>query len=349
MLNKITGLACALAATLLVPAVSQAYFIAVPANQGPIAYDSTTRILVAGRGTNQFTQFRQSAMTAAYLNKRNFPDQQIVLISVIEAKNDSLAIVAKDGWKIISANEDKFDTASVMTELLKFSKIRALEFFGHNSASLGTQTDGPGYRFDALDPSVSPLASHFDGSAFAYFHGCNSGWLIAESLSKVWGVPVAGSFTETNFEQLNSDGHFYTNDPGKFPASPWAHSNKDLDNVSCSVAGCIRMRPATLPYRSDWGDLAGPFVAHYKFFCQLDLRECEKRMALSLFGFVAEKSLNRHSSKNDFRQAAKEFLCPAPKDRSVTLKCEQQLDLVEQGRGNMHISFAERAYPPARV
>lgn len=315
-----------------------AYFVAVPEGQAPLDYSQPTHILLSGRGGTIGLQPQMAARSKAILYRRNFPEQQVVLLSVFEDDKNE-ADLTSAGWTFLVKNETKFETGSAMTELLKFKKIKSLELFGHNSPSLGTQADGKGFRFDPTNPIVNQLAPLFDSEAYAIIHGCNSGWILAQNLSKVWKIAVAGSFTGTRFERLHSDGHFYVDEPGKSPDGGWATRNDDLGGVPCAQGGCLRMRPSFAPYNGEWGDFAAPTLSHYKFFCQLDVSECEKRMARALYGYLVEKTLQRNSTRDDFRAAAKQFLCPVYKNRKITNDCYNQLDMIENGRGNRQISF----------
>jgi hypothetical protein len=318
--------------------VASAYFVAVPADQGPVKYGQTTRLLVSGRGATLGMQPQLSALGRGLLYKRNFPNEQLVLISVLEdAKNE--AMLLKNGWVFIVRNDQKFETDVAAKEILKFQKIRSLDFFGHNSPVLGTQTDGLGFRFDFRKPVVATIASHFEKGAYAMIHGCNSGWIIAQDLSKLWNIAVSGSFTGTRFERLHSDGHFYVFEDRKAPDNNWALINADLDGERCAAGACMRMRPSYSHYNGKWGDFEGPLLNHYKFFCQLDETECEKTMATSLYGYLAEKSLKRTSSYADFKEVAQQYLCPVYKDRKITEDCIYQLNEIEAGRGKMTVSY----------
>ncbi|MBO9668456.1 MAG: hypothetical protein J7501_16780, partial [Bdellovibrio sp.] len=316
---------------------AQAYFVGIQASQGSIDYNKPTRILFSGRGTDLGIQPQLSALGRAQLYKRNFPSDQIILISVFE-NADNQPILLKQGWIFPIDNGLKLGTETGSKEILKFSKIRSLEFFGHNSPSLGTQADGLGFRYDFREPIVKSIAPRFMSGAYAIIHGCNSGWTIAQDLSNKWNIAVAGSFTGTRFERLHSDGHFYVDEENRAPSKEWATINPDL-NEKCSRGGCLRMRPSFSHYNGKWGDFQGPLLSHYKFFCQLNERDCEKSMAQSLYGYLAEKSLRQNASFAEFSQVAKEWLCPIYKVRDKVEDCMQQLGEIEAGRGNMQISY----------
>jgi len=308
-----------------------AYFVAIPKDQGAIDFNRPTRFLIPGRGTDLNLQPQLSALGRAQLYQRNFKNDQIVLLSVFENKTNEAGLLAA-GWQFIKKNNLHFETDVILSELKQFSRIRSMDFFGHNSPSLGTQTDGLGFRFDFRKPGVKELTPLFDKDAFVIIHGCNSGWLIATEMAKIWNIAVAGSFTGTRFEHLHSDGHFYVYDKSKAPDSQWAKVNRDLEGVPCSAGGCIRMRPAFSVYNGKWGNFNGPLLSHHKFFCPLEVKECEKRMALSLYGYLGEQTLRPQSDDREFRTLAKEYLCPVYKDRKVTEDCLQQLALVDQGQ-----------------
>ena len=320
----------------LLSAQAQAYFIATP-NAAAIDYTKPTRILLSGRGTDLGIQPQHAALSRALLYQRNFSNDQIILLSVFESEKNKPSLV-KGGWKIQTENERKLDTASALPELKKFKKIRSLEMFGHNSPTLGTQTDGLGFRFDARQLEVAALASQFTPDAYAMIHGCNSGWIMAQELSNTWKIAVSGSFSGTRFERLHSDGHFYVSTDSKAPSSAWATSNPEF-GVPCSQGGCTRMRPTFSHYNGKWGNFAGPTLSHYKFFCQGETRDCEKRMASSLYGFVTDHSLSKDSTYEEFATAARDYLCPVYKDRKLTDDCHHQLSSIEKGAGTPTVSY----------
>ncbi|WP_413587160.1 hypothetical protein [Bdellovibrio sp. HCB274] len=330
------SLICSVLLLISMATTAQAYFVAIPEGQFVDA-NKRVRILVSGRGTDLSEEPQKSALTRAQLYKLNFPDEQIVLMSVFENATNEARLASK-GWVFIVKNDQKFETNSISKEILKYNKIRSLEFFGHNSPSLGTQADGLGFRYDFRQPIVKSIAGHFDVNAYAVIYGCNSGWINAQELSKKWHIAVAGSFTGTRFERLHSDGHFYVEQDNRYPNNKWATINPDL-NVKCSDGGCLRMRPMFSHYAGKWGDFQGPMLSHYKYFCELAPRDCEKSMALSLYGYVAEKSLRSNSSFAEFSQVAKEWLCPVYVDRTKVNDCYKQLAEIEAGRGNMMISY----------
>lgn len=323
--------------------VSQAYIIAVPSHQLNIKYDQPTRIFLSGRGTNLGLQLQLASLSRAKMYQQNFPLDQLVMITVIEnSKHEQF--LKKSGWTIIKNNTEILETKTVLHEVKKFSQIKSFEIFGHSSAIRGFQTDGDYYksiRFDPREPEVATLKSHFAPGAYAVLLGCNSGWSIAQKLAKEWNIAVAGSFSESHFERLHSDGRYYVEKDSEAPNSRWAENNTFLDS-NCDYGGCTRLRPNNRRYIGWWGDFNGPLVGHFKFFCHLNTQECQKRMAHSLYGFVAQTQLTIHSNLNDFRKVAMEYLCPVSRDRVSTKKCYENLAQLETSSGNKTVHFIEK-------
>lgn len=317
---------------------AEAYFLAAPSTQGSIDFQKPTRILVSGRGTDLGLQPQLSALGRAKLYRRNFPEDQVVLLSVFENKGNPASLRAA-GWTVHLSREERFKTHTALPELLKFSRIRSIDFFGHNSPSLGTQLDGLGYRFEFHLPEMDQLTTHFDKGAFVIIHGCNSGWITAPHLAKLWNIPVAGAFTGTQFEHLHTDQHFYVYANRQAPSSEWAKQNTEFENAPCTGGSCIRMRPTPTAYVGKWGHFSGPLLNYYKFFCPLEIKECEKRMALSLYGFVGEKSLKPESNLNEFRNLAKQYFCPLQSDRKLTESCLRDLERIDRGEGDTKVNF----------
>lgn len=325
----------------LVPSFAHAYFVA--SLTGPIDPAKPAHVIVSGRGQNLGRQPQLAALGAAARIHEANPSSQVVLISVFEDATNEPDLRAK-GIVILRKNDAvAFDTASIMPELLKFSQIQSLHFFGHNSPSLGTQTDGPGARFDFRERSVAQLRSHFTQDAYLFIHGCNGGWLLAPMLSRELAVPVAGAFTETHFERLNADGNFYVADATQVPNLNWAHTNTQsyAQPRECAKGGCLRMRPANEPYTGHWGDY-GAGLGFYKFFCEMQTQaQCDRTMALAL---INELTTSRAQiSRDAFIAAAKDLVCPASKDRALSQQCANEMDQALTHGARAYSSFARPA------
>lgn len=320
---------------------AHAYIVAVPADQPPLDHSRPTHILIPGRGTNLALQPQLAALTRGELYQKNFVGDQVVMISVLEHK-DNERFLNRAGWKLIVKNNVILETGSVLAEVEKFTQIRSFEMFGHSSALRGFQMDGDyktSIRFDPREERVWDLRDNFAPGAYAILYGCNTGWRIAQVLAEKWQIAVAGTFTETQFERLHSNGQYYVEGKQFAPSLRWADTNSELENRDCDLGGCTRMRPNNLSYAGWWGNFAGPLLTHFKFFCPLKVQDCQMRMAASLYAYAAEKPLSPDSDYEHFKDVAKQFLCPLSKDRKITEDCYKQLGLIDQGKGNHYVHF----------
>lgn len=71
------------------------------------------------------------------------------------------------------------------------------------------------------------------------------------------------------------------------------------------------MQPEPYPYSGFWGKLTAG-LSHYKFFCgtKIPSVECKKAMAKSLMANMNPVAVSPSSSLENFKLAAKDYLCP---------------------------------------
>ena len=324
------------------PLKAHAYFIATLNGASAIDQTQAVHVIISGRGQDLGRQPQISALGTAARIRQAHPTEQLVLISVFEDASNRKDLEAK-GLKILKVNDAvPFNTSTLLPELLKFKQISSLHFFGHNSPSLGTQTDGPGQRFDFRERAVAKLAGHFAADGYVFIHGCNAGWIIAPLISQVLGVPVAGAFTETHFERLNADENFYVADRAQAPNLDWVKSNSQSfhEERACANGGCLRMRPANTPYIGHWGDLSNGGLGFYKFFCKtVSSAHCDRVMALSLINSLTTKDISKSSARDVFIEAAKDFVCPSSIDRELSNQCHQAMESALNGGAKTYSSF----------
>lgn len=318
----------------LTPCLARAYFVA-SLTGSHVDLVKPTHVLVSGRGQDLGRQPQMSALGVAARIRVADPGAQVVLLSVFEDATNRADLEAK-GIEILKVDDTKpFNTSSAMSELLKFKSISSLQFFGHNSPTLGTQTDGPGERFDFREGQVRKLRGHFGADGYVFIHGCNAGWIIAPLLSTSLGVPTAGAFTGTHFERLHSDSNFYVADDTRAPTAAWAKANEGsfLAARACSNGGCLRMRPDNVAYNGHWGDFSGGALGFYKFFCATNTQaQCDRVMAKALANFLTTENLDARTSRAAFIEAAKDFICPSSKDRAISNACQDALDQALAGK-----------------
>ncbi|MEZ4814210.1 MAG: hypothetical protein R3A80_03265 [Bdellovibrionota bacterium] len=168
------------------------------------------------------------------------------------------------------------------------------------------------------------------------------GFMQAPKLAKTLRVPVAGSLSFTNTQEIFANNKWYFNDAGKYPAgmSRATYNTISYDNAdhTCSTGHCHRMKPEPYPYAGYWGNLnAG--LSHYKFFCGTAQasENCKKAMALSLFGFPSIVK-NTDLDKENFKFLAKDFLCSDSNRVDERRRCFQKM---EDSLSNPEMSYTD--------
>lgn len=310
---------------------ANAYFVTV-FKDAQIDYSKPTRILVTGAGDDLGSQFQFIAKAKAVKYRDEFPNDQIVLVAHEETDlGDDVIILKNFGFNLIKKDKSSFNGNSFVDEVSKFSQIASIDVFSHSSAQYGAHLDGKAHRLTTNTKGIDKLKGHFMKGAYAYLHGCNTGFNLAPYLSKEWGIPVAGSMTSTNFQKLHSDGNFYLTEEGFYPNTDWQTSNKQSfysGEVTCKNGGCLRLKPDNHPYVGYWGEYYEGGLPFYKFFCATNSdEECKKAMAQSLLSFTAVNKINTKSSFEDYKKTVVDFLCPISAKRDLRRECEENLDL----------------------
>lgn len=288
-----------------------------------------TRVMVAGNGDDLGLLFQEVAKAKALRYSENNPQEQIVFIAIHEKELNSEWSLKRYGFKVIRNEKDTLDGKQFIKEVSKFKKILSLDIFSHSSAQFGIHLDGRENRLNVTTKGLEILKGNFLKDAFAYLHGCNSGFKLAPFLSKVWGIPVAGSMTSTNFQKLHNDGNFYLTEEGHAPNSDWAKENSlSSDQVTaCSSGTCQRLKPDNTPYVGFWGAYRGGGLPFYKFFCvQNTIEDCQRVMAQSMLSHTSIVNLKRSSSLLDYKKAVIDFLCPVSSKKDLRGECAAKLE-----------------------
>jgi len=296
---------------------------------GEINYDRPTRLLIAGGGDDLGTQFQEVAKSKALKYQELNPDYQIVFITAEEKGLNNIGILKNWGFNLQVEKRSSFDGDAFLDEAVKFKKIASIDIFSHSSAQYGIHLDGKANRLTLNTKGVERLKGHFIKDAYAYLHGCNTGFNLAPFLSKAWEIPAAGSMTSTNFQKLHNDGNFYLTEEGFYPNTDWATVN-DLSfasSQSCKAGTCLRLKPDNQPYVGFWGEYRDGGLPFYKFFCIKNSgQDCKSVMAKSLLSFVGTSSLKTSSTLPEYKKVVVDFLCPISAKRELRRECEESLE-----------------------
>ena len=308
---------------------AHASYIVASFNSGTLDKNKPTRVLLVGQGDELKLLFQEVATAKAIKYKEHYPDDQILLIAVNEKDVGSEWALKKWGFTLLNVDNSTLDGKEFLKIAVPFKKIRSLDIFSHSSAQFGVHLEGRGNRLNLNTKNLESLKPNFMKDAFAYLHGCNTGFNLAPYLSNVWGIPVAGSMTSTNFQKLHSDGHFYLSEPGFAPNSDWQLENTVSfdETVTCKQGGCQRLKPDNTPYVGWWGAYREGGLPFYKFFCARNNdKDCKRVMAQSMLTHSLIINLKKKSSLEDYKKGVVDFLCPVSSKSDLRGECQAKLE-----------------------
>lgn len=304
-----------------------------------------THIFVMGYAGGLADQFFKAATARARKYQEEFPDRQFVFIGPDVIDKGSANYNDYEEYRNVLSRlgllperlDEKWLLSNRLLEILEsYTKISGIEFFSHSAAHLGVgldevPSDSPQAvykRFNSKVNGLANLADNFTNNAFMVLHGCNSGFIQAPELSKLLAIPVAGSLSSTNTQEIYSDNKWYFNDSGRYPEGLTKARNNTIsfeEDKVCSGGNCHRMKPEAYPYAGYWGNLnAG--LSHYKFFCNEVVagNDCKKAMALFMLGHPGIK--RTLATKDDFKANAKDFLCPDSNRPNARRECFEKME-----------------------
>lgn len=304
------------------------YFLTTYKNE-QIDFQKPTRILVAGYGDELKLLFQNVSKGKAQKLKEQYPNDQIVLIAVEEEDLNNEAVLTKWGFNIVKRKKGSIDAKSFLNELNAFDKILSLDIFSHSSAQFGIHLKSRLNHLTTSTKGLEKLKGNFVKGAYVVLHGCNTGFYLAPHLSRVWGVPVAGSLTSTNFQRLHSNGNFYLEEDGMQPSKDWSEKNElSFDQpLNCKDSYCQRVKADISGYVGHWGEYDGglPFL---KWFCANNTKEeCSSVMAKNLLTQISIVNLKKDSSLAVYKKAVFDFICPISSKRDLRRECQEQLEL----------------------
>lgn len=302
-----------------------------------IQKDRPSHIVVAGAAHEAGMLFMQAAITRALKYRENYPEDQILFFAQHEGEvsyNESW--LKKRGLTVIHADKKDLTTEKFVEHLKSLKSIRSLDFFTHSAASYGIQlssiTRG---KIGPEDKKIREIKNHLTADATITLNGCNSGFFVAPAWSKALGVPVTGSLTSTDFQELNSDGQFYLNNPESRPATPVALDNSlsHAEPANCKLGLCIRMKPVNGPYNGYWGSYYEGGLPFYKMFCPGTTEaKCQAAYKKMVLNFVSTKNLKTDTSFEAYKEVVLDMLCPISAAKAWRAECVSALNQVEADR-----------------
>jgi hypothetical protein len=207
----------------------------------------------------------------------------------------------------------------------------AVHVFSHNSAAAGAGLQKT-QRLTYNDKDIKKLAKTLAKDAYVFLHGCNSGWYEAPGMSEVLKVPVWGSFSGTDFEELYDVGEWFNHNEGNYPLgsdNPEFNSLSFSNPKKCSQGHCIRMRPDNSGYKGTWGKY-NVGLGFYKQFCNKNKEEaCLSAYKKMLLAYPSYHNATELYSYDSYKENLKDFLCPSRSSQTKYQECLKILDLTE--------------------
>jgi hypothetical protein len=298
-----------------------------------------THIIVAGVGMELGIQLQLSAVTKAKRLHELYPERQIFLVVHKETGTDArpvnnAALLEKFGFDTELSSDRTFSDKALIDQLVPFTKIASIDFYSHNSPHYGLQLESKYYRLPPNSRENKRLQGHFTADAYAIFHGCNTGFIVAPAFSKTWEIPTAGTLASSAFEYLSKDGEFYFGGQGGGGKAS-VNDVSFFQEISCANGACTRMKPGNSPYSGIWGEFKGGGLNFFKFFCvKNDDNRCFKSMARSLVEGVSIKAVGARPSLQDYKDLLYDFLCTSAGAGKHRAKCQNNLETYRlTGRG----------------
>lgn len=325
---------CALLLSILASTPIHAYMMG-KITEGPIVKSKPTHVVVAGTAHEAGMLFQQAAITKALKYRELYPNDQIVFLSQHEGEFENNATwLKKRGVEVLVQNKKDLTTEKFVDHLKEFSQIRTLDIFSHSAASYGIQlssiTRG---KVGPNDKKIAQLKGHFTADAMITLNGCNSGFFVAPAWSKTLGVPVSGSLTSTDFQELHTNGNYYLNNPESMPKdSPRAETNTLAfeSAPNCKLGLCIRMKPVNGPYNGYWGSYYEGGLPFYKLFCTgVSDEVCTKAYQTMARHFISTKNLKTDTSFDAYKTVVQDMLCPISANKPWREECVKALNEVE--------------------
>ena len=307
-----------------------AFVLSSDQNLAQVDFQKPTRVLVVGYSHGLDDLFLKSALGRALRYRSLSSSEQILVLREQESANDRGSWETRAASRVLDVNNKELTGARLVNFLLQFrdGSLKSMDIYSHGSTKTGVGLSGPGseQRLNLDTPGIASLKTKFSTNAFVTLNGCNLGFIFAPAFSKLWSVPVLGSLTGTDIQQLHENGSWYFNNPGQYPAGSWMRINNVSfsPGVSASRGAGFRMKPQNSLYVGQWGSFEAG-LPHYKFFCYRDVQDCESRMVLALMSMPSVKALSLASSKEDFKKVARDFLCAISSTTSLRQQCENAL------------------------
>jgi hypothetical protein len=314
-------------------------------SSGPFDLEKKTYVVVAGEGfDNMGSQFTKAALAQVRKIQEFDPQAQVSLLIATGKDNvpSGKTVAAWNPDAKVTEDNNLMTGTKLLRVLLTYQSIAGLYVYSHSTPAQGLALQSNYERFSSDIANMSSLRSHFTSDAVIGFMGCNTGYTMAPQFSKLWNVPIMGALTSTNFQQLHSNGNFYSNDPGLYPSGDWSSNNavSYARSVSCPGEECLRMKTDNVPYSGIWGTF-GAGLGFYKWFCpSVDSARCLQAMKTGALLWLGPVNLGTAPSRGQVMSFIGDFFCPEDKSFSEHSDCVQGINNALQSHDDYYSDFS---------
>ncbi|MEC7278334.1 MAG: hypothetical protein VXV96_18575 [Bdellovibrionota bacterium] len=283
-------------------------------------------VFIAGYGEELGLQFLYSAITRAQKHDELYPDSraQLILWAKEDGKKSDEGEIRRRGFSVIKTSRWKLSDKVIFNQLKRLPSIHSIHFFSHNAAFAGAAVQ-KSERIGAKNFPWDELAGKFAPGAYIFLHGCNTGFVVAPGISRITGLPVMGSLTSTDFQQLFVNDQWYHNNKG-FGQYPSGLAKKKTsgplfnESKSCWKGYCHRMMPNEHTYRGHWGyyDIGLPYYQAFCTFSNNDGEKCGRGVADAILGTTP--TINK-----SWEDQVMDYMCPRMADPKVYETCQKVL------------------------
>ncbi len=283
-------------------------------------------IFIAGYGEELGLQFLYSAVTRAQKHDEVYSDEraQVIIWAKEWSERKDRNAITRRGFSILRTDRGILSNSDVVKELNSFSAISSLHFFSHNAAFGGAALQ-KSQRLGKDSINWEGLKAKFTADAYIFLHGCNTGFIVAPGISKKVQLPVMGSMTSTDFQEIYDNGNFYHNNSGwgQYPeglSKKKTSSNLFAEEFPCWRGFCHRMMPNEHTYRGDFGYYKVG-LPYYQAFCNFKDNKgakCGAGVAHAIKGAAGLLGENWEDKVVD-------YMCPRMADPKVFETCVASL------------------------
>lgn len=314
---KFMKAALAATAMLFTSSIASAYILAQRNAPGKQAWDPNhpTRIIFASKDL----AFASVGYQQFEVLKRNHSSDQYVFLTTFPTSTTSKQSALKQkGFVLVKDDAAALSSPAFFKELSALKNIKSMHMIGHNGAQLGPWLQDADNRWNYKAERLKELQSNFAADAYIHMLGCNSGWHVAPSISKLLQVPVISTFTSTAL-------HVLTNTQEYELYSEAVVANRKTEN--CTQKTCMNLRPESTPYhfgkhqnpKAIWLPIAKP-VCH----ANISDDRCRKAYATSLLDVISSQNkASAYNNLEDFQNIFFDQVCGAYASADSQVSCRQ--------------------------